>query len=109
MPSERAFSVAGLTLTKLRSRLDPDTVDSIIFAFCLQAGEFNEASPDSSMSSVSACVDPGLPADPACDLALLEDDGQAISAIRLKMEALPCRSATEDRPALPQLDLEMVE
>ena len=29
--SERAFSVAGLTLTKLRSTLDPDSVDAVIF------------------------------------------------------------------------------
>ena len=29
--SERAFSVAGMTLTKLRSTLDPDTLDEIIF------------------------------------------------------------------------------
>lgn len=31
VPSERAFSVAGMTLTKLRSNLDPDTLDEIIF------------------------------------------------------------------------------
>ena len=31
VPSERVFSVAGMTLTKLRSNLDPDTLDEIIF------------------------------------------------------------------------------
>ena len=31
VPSERAFSVARMTLTKLRSNLDPDTLDEIIF------------------------------------------------------------------------------
>ena len=31
VPSERTFSVAGMTLTKLRSNLDPDTLDEIIF------------------------------------------------------------------------------
>ena len=29
--SERVFSAAGQTLTKLRSQLDPNTVDAIIF------------------------------------------------------------------------------
>ena len=31
VPSERTFSVAGMTPTKLRSNLDPDTLDEIIF------------------------------------------------------------------------------
>ena len=31
IPSERCFSTAGLTITKLRSNLEPDTVDLIIF------------------------------------------------------------------------------
>ena len=31
VPSERTFSVAGMTLTKLRSNLDPDTLYEIIF------------------------------------------------------------------------------
>ena len=30
VPGERAFSMAGMTLTKLRSNLDPDTLDEII-------------------------------------------------------------------------------
>ena len=29
--SERIFSIAGLTITKLRSQLDPGTVDAVIF------------------------------------------------------------------------------
>ena len=29
--SEKMFSIAGLTLTKLRSTLDPGTVDAILF------------------------------------------------------------------------------
>ena len=31
MPSERVFSIAGLTITKTRSQLDPEAVDQIIF------------------------------------------------------------------------------
>ena len=31
VPSERAFLVAVMTLAKLRSNLDPDTLDEIIF------------------------------------------------------------------------------
>ncbi len=31
VPSERVFSIAGLTITKNRSQLDPDAVDQIIF------------------------------------------------------------------------------
>ena len=31
VPSERVFSIAGLTITKTRSQLDPDAADQIIF------------------------------------------------------------------------------
>ena len=31
IPTERTFSVAGLTVSNLRTTLDPDTVDQIIF------------------------------------------------------------------------------
>ena len=76
-----------------------------MIVFLFQAGECNEDSLASSLASTSACVDPCLPADP--EMVSLEEDGEPLSAIRLKTENSSVVHYAENMlilPKLPQLD-----
>ena len=90
IPSERAFSIAGLTVSKLRASLNPDNVDKLIFLhknFKFAANnvcEPHEASAETTSTKTTTTAAPA-------------------AAIAIKQEAPGPSQAMDVQPALPSL------
>ena len=79
VPSERTFSVAGMTMTELWSNLDPDTLDEIIF---------NKSTKDQLMLQVSHHLVLAASVTPDTETGFSKDTGVISQKIKMPVRNL---------------------